>query len=106
MIVTTTTQKPKKSKQVKTSKVNPIKIVAQNGQISLGKRFAGKQIQIFEEDENTVVIKTVIAIPESEMWLYKDDNLERIGKSVTWAESTTRRDNFDEILENLDHVTG
>jgi len=46
---------------------NPIRVVAKNGQITLGKKFAGKQIQIFEEDDNTVIIKTIVALPR--FWL-------------------------------------
>ncbi len=93
-------------KKAKVATVNPIKIVAKNGQITLGKKFAGKQIQIFEEDENTIVIKTVVAIPESELWLYSGDNLARLNKSIEWAESNPRRDNFDEIMEKAKNALG
>ncbi len=82
---------------------NPIKIVAKNGQITLGKKFAGKQIQIFEEDDNTIIIKTVIAIPKNELWLYAGDNMARLNKSIEWAESNPRRDNFDEIIKKIDN---
>jgi|GEM_PF-3784452 len=37
------------AKRVKAETACPIRVVAQNGQISLGKKFAGKQIQIFQE---------------------------------------------------------
>ena len=93
-------------KVARATPVNPIKVVAQNGQITLGRKFAGKQIQIFEEDENTVVIKTVVAIPESELWLYSGDNMARLNKSIEWAESNPRRDNFEEIMEKAQHVIG
>lgn len=86
--------------------INPIRVVAQNGQITLGKKFAGKQIQIFEEDENTLIIRTVVVIPESELWLYGKDNMARLNKSIEWAESNPRRDNFEEIMEKAKHVIG
>ncbi len=85
---------------------NPIRVVAKNGQITLGKKFAGKQIQIFEEDDNTVIIKTIVAIPKNELWLYTGDNMARLDKSIEWAESNPRRDNFDEIMEKVDNAIG
>lgn len=75
-----------------------IKTVAKNGQISLGKKFAGKQIQILEQEDGTLIIKRVVAIPESELWLYKGDNIQRITKSLEWIASNSRKDNFDEIV--------
>ena len=101
-----TTQIIKTSPKVKALSAAPIKIVAKNGQITLGKKFAGKQIQIFEEDDNTIVIKTVVAIPESEMWLYQGDNMARLNKSIEWTESNPRRDNFDEIITKAKNVIG
>ncbi len=99
-------KKPRTStaKRAKIETVSPIRVVAPNGQVSLGKKFAGKQIQIFQENETTLVIKTVVVIPESELWLYTPDNLNRMDKSIHWAESNKRRDNFDEIIEKAEHV--
>ena len=94
------------TRKIKAETVSPIRVVAQNGQISLGKKFAGKQVQIFQQDETTLVIKTVVVIPESELWLYRADNMNRVDKSISWAESNSRRDNFDEIMEKADHVKG
>lgn len=88
----------------KADTVNPIRVVAANGQISLGKKFAGKQMQIFQQDDSTFILKSVLVIPESELWLYKADNINKIDKSIEWIESNPRRDNFDEIIEKLDHV--
>lgn len=76
-------------------------MVAKNGQISLGKKFAGKQIQMSELEDGTLMIKTVVAIPENELWLYKDDNITRIKKSVEWIKSNPRQDNFDKIITKI-----
>jgi hypothetical protein len=83
---------------------NPIRVVAANGQISLGKKFAGMQMQIFQQDDNTFILKSVLVIPENELWLYKADNINKINKSIEWIESNPRRDNFDEIIEEIEHV--
>jgi hypothetical protein len=71
-----------------------IKTVAKNGHISLGKKFAGKQIQILEPEDETLIIKRRVAIPENELGLYKGDNIERISKSLEWFSANPRKDNF------------
>ena len=100
------TRKMQVSRKTSAVMPTPIRVVAKNGQISLGKKFAGKQIQIFQQDDTTLIIKTVVVIPESELWLYKADNMNKIDKSIEWVESNPRRDNFDEIIEKIEHVKG
>jgi hypothetical protein len=43
-----------------------VKYVGDNGQISLGKEYAGKQVQIMKSAEGTITIKTGNFIPDSE----------------------------------------
>jgi hypothetical protein len=82
---------------------NDIKTVAKNGQISLGKEFAGKKIQIIKNTNNTITIIPVLVIPENEMWLYAGDNLQRLDKSIEWVESNSRKDNFNEIIARFEN---
>ncbi len=46
-----------------------IKQVGANGQISLGKEFAGKQVQISKLTNGTLIIQTGRFIPDNEKWL-------------------------------------
>ena len=79
-----------------------VKQVGMNGQISLGKEYAGKQVQILKSEEGIITIKTGAFIPDSERWLYKGNNLERLREGIEWAENTSRRsDNFEEIIKKL-----
>lgn len=78
--------------------INPIRTVAKNGQISLGRKFAGRQVQMSELEDGTLMIRPVVAIPENELWLYKDNNIARIKKSLEWIKSNPRQDNFDKIV--------
>jgi len=84
--------------------INHVRTVAKNVQVSLGKEFAGKQIQIFKQDENTLLIKTVLVIPKSEMWLHNDGNPTKIDSGIKWAESTLRQDNFEEIMNKAESI--
>jgi len=74
-----------------------IKIVSANGQISIGKEYAGSQVQIIKQDDDTLLIKKGKFIPNNERWLYERDNLERLKEAINWATSHERRDNFEEI---------
>ncbi len=85
------------------STVDNIRVVTKNGQISLGKKFAGKTIQIIENDNHTLTIIPVIVIPENEKWLYMNNNMEKIDKSIEWAESNDRVDNCIEIIQKIEN---
>ena len=49
-----------------------VKQVNKQGQSSIGKKFAGKTIQIDEYDDGTIVLKPVEIISEFELRLLKD----------------------------------
>ena len=80
-----------------------LKIVGPNGQVCIGKEFAGKQIQLVKQDDSTVIIKKGQFIPDNEKWLYRDNNLEKLMRAVEETENTPRRaDNFEEIMNKLE----
>ncbi|QQV75278.1 hypothetical protein H6P87_00830 [Rickettsia tillamookensis] len=83
--------------------IETIKQVGNNGQISLGKKYAGKQIQVLTLSDGTIIIKPGKFIPDNEMWLYKNNNNEVLDKAIKWVEKNKRRENFDEILESIKH---
>lgn len=80
-----------------------IKQVGSNGQISLGKEYAGKQVQICQLDDGTLIIKTGKFIPDNEQWLYADSSMERLNNAIEWAEKNPRRDNFQEIVDAIEN---
>lgn len=78
-----------------------IKYVGDNGQISLGKEYAGKQVQLLKSEEGTITIKTGLFIPDNERWLHQGDNLERVNKAIAEAKSCPRSDNYEEIKKRI-----
>lgn len=80
-----------------------IKQVGANGQISLGKKYAGKQIQISQLEDGTLVIKPGVFIPDNERWLYNKHNIETLEKAIKWAETTKRHENFDSIKSTIEN---
>ena len=74
-----------------------IKKVGKNGQISIGKEYAEKQVQICKLENGFVLIKQGDFIPRNEKWLYKEDNIKRIKESLEWVHKNKRKENFREI---------
>ena len=81
-----------------------IKVVSSNGQISIGKEYAGSQVQIIKQDDDTLLIKKGKFIPNNERWLYEGDNLEKLREAVKEAKSRKPQNNFEEIVTKLERV--
>jgi hypothetical protein len=63
-----------------------IKKVGSSGQITLGKRLAGKFLRIEEKPDGTMVLTPVIDIPESQLWVFQEPDKSKILAAVAWAE--------------------
>jgi hypothetical protein len=75
-----------------------VKIVSTNGQISIGKEYAGSQVQIIKQDDDTLLIKKGRFIPNNERWLYEGDNLQKLKASIKEAKNRKRINNFEELF--------
>ncbi len=78
-----------------------VKVIGSNGQLSLGKAFAGQMVMIDQVDKGTWIIKTGEFIPDSEKWLYSGDNLDKLDKALSWAKNNQPKNNFKEIAEKI-----
>ena len=81
-----------------------VKVIGGNGQLSLGKEFAGQMVLIDQLDNGTWLIKTGEFIANSEKWLYQGDSLVRLDKALSWAAKNKPTDNFDEIAKKVKNV--
>ncbi|HEX9669253.1 MAG TPA: hypothetical protein VGC93_07180 [Thermoanaerobaculia bacterium] len=45
-----------------------IKVVGKSGQISLGKRYAGKTLRLERRHDGSIVLTAVAMVPESQIW--------------------------------------
>lgn len=79
-----------------------VKVVGSNGQISLGKGFAGKMVMVNQLDQGTWIIKAGVFIPDTEKWLYQKNNLKKLENALQWAESNKPVDNFDELAKRIE----
>ena len=79
-----------------------VKIIGINGQVSLGKEFAGKMILIDQPEKGTWLIKIGEFVPESEKWLYQSNNLSKLDRALDWTEKNKPTDNFDRLAQEIE----
>ena len=62
-----------------------VKVVGANGQISLGKQFAGRQVLIEEQETGVWLIRTATVIPDNERWLHEPQAAADLARAVAWS---------------------
>ncbi|MFV0680411.1 hypothetical protein [Ottowia sp.] len=67
--------------EVKTS----LKVIGANGQISLGKGYAGRQVLVEEREPGVWFVRTAIVIPENERWLHQPQSEADLQAAMQWA---------------------
>ena len=64
------------------------KVVGKSGQISLGKRYAGKTLELQRLEDGSLVLRPVAVVPESQLWTLAEPHRSRIARGLAWAENT------------------
>jgi len=80
-----------------------VKVVGNNGQLSLGKEFAGQMVLIDQLDKGTWLIKKGEFIADSEKWLYQGHNLAKLDQALSWAENNRPSENFESIAKKVEN---
>jgi hypothetical protein len=62
-----------------------IKVVGKSGQISLGKRYAGKTLRLERRQDGTVLLTAVAMVPENQLWTLEEPHRSRIDRGLKWA---------------------
>jgi len=79
-----------------------IKVVGANGQISLGKQFAGRQVLIEEREPGVWIVRTATVIPDNERWLHEPQAATDLQSALTWAAGNAATDDHtDALLKQL-----
>ena len=65
-----------------------VKTVGRSGQISLGKRFAGKTLRLERFKDGRIVLTAVAMVPESQLWTLAEPDRSRIERGLDWAAKT------------------
>jgi len=79
-----------------------IKIIGSSGQISLGKKFAGRHVLVDEIESGVWIVKLGRFVPESERWLFSDAVKDDLDEAINWAERTLpQSSNLDELEKRV-----
>ena len=76
-----------------------VKVIGANGQISLGKEFAGRQVLVEEREPGVWFVRTAIVIPENERWLHEPQAAAELQTALAWAAKTKpKKSDVDALL--------
>lgn len=63
-----------------------VKVIGANGQISLGKQFAGRQVLVEEQEAGVWLIRTATVIPDNERWLHEPMVAADLASAMAWSQ--------------------
>ena len=79
-----------------------VKVIGANGQISLGKQYAGRQVLVEEQEPGVWLVRTATVIPDNERWLQQPKTAADLQNALSWAQTNSPTDtNVDTRLEKL-----
>lgn len=79
-----------------------VKVIGVNGQISLGKQYAGRQVLVEEREPGVWLVRTAIVIPDNERWLQQPEAGANLQNALSWAQANPPADiNLDATLKKL-----
>ena len=81
-----------------------IKVVGKSGQISLGKRYAGKMLRLERRADGTVLLTAVAMVPETQLWTLEEPHRSRIERGLTWAAANKPQEtDVEDLLKGRPH---
>ncbi len=77
-----------------------MKSVGRSGQISLGKKFAGKTVSVDQIEDGVWIVKVGQFVPNSEQWLHQPNARTEIDEAVAWAKKNPPRKSDLKAIES------
>ena len=85
-----------------TATQSSVKVIGANGQISLGKQFAGRQVLVEEKEPGVWLIRTATVTPDNERWLHQPQAAADLQRALAWTQDNPPADaDVDAIVEKL-----
>ena len=76
--------------------------VGADGQISLGKQFADRQVLAEEQEPGVWLVRTATVIPDNERWLHEPKAAADLARALEWARSDAASDDSaDDAIRKL-----
>ena len=81
-----------------------VKVVGANGQITLGKQYAGRQVLVEQSEPGVWIVRTATVIPDNERWLHLSDAAADLQAAMAWSVSHSPSDaDLEGNLKRLGH---
>ena len=81
-----------------------VKVVGTNGQISLGKQYAGRQVLVEEYEPGVWLVRTATVIPDNERWLHAPQEATDLQTAMAWSVAHAASDaDTEDTLKRLGH---
>lgn len=81
-----------------------VKVVGTNGQISLGKQYAGRQVLVEEREPGVWIVRTATVIPDNERWLHEPKAAADLQEAMAWSVAHPASDTeTEDTLKRLEH---
>lgn len=81
-----------------------VKVVGANGQISLGKQYAGRQVLVEEREPGVWIVRTATVIPDNERWLHEPKAAADLQTAMAWSTAHAASDtDTEDTLKRLAH---
>jgi len=74
-----------------------VKVVGSNGQISLGKEFAGRQVLVEEQAPGVWLVRTALVVPENELWLHQPKARDDLQRAMDWAQRQSPKESDPDV---------
>jgi hypothetical protein len=79
-----------------------VKTISPSGQISLGKKYAGRTVIVDETEEGIWSIRTAKVIPDNELWLHQEPAKSKVEAGLKWAEThPTKTTDLEEFEKEM-----
>ena len=72
--------------------VPEVKVVGRSGQISLGKKYAGKVFRLERLEDGAILLTAVAMVPERQLWTLQEPDRARIARGLAWAAQNPPRE--------------
>jgi hypothetical protein len=81
-----------------------VKVIGANGQISLGKDYAGRQVLVEEREPGVWFVRTAIVIPENERWLHEPQAAASLQAAMEWTvKNKPQETDLNALLDGINH---
>lgn len=77
------------------------KKVGSRGQLSLGKKYAGRYFEVEQQPDGALLLRPMKVIPDSEAWVREPAMREQLRRAYEWSNRTPRAEtNLEKLIEN------